>query len=56
MTNAHEWLKAHRCPHCTHRKQAACPYTVKQRKCRDGWTCAGYRCDVESHFLARWAK
>ena len=51
MTDSREWLKAHRCPHCTHRKQAACPYTVKERKCRDGWTCAGYRLDVKE-----WAK
>lgn len=54
--SAREWLEANRCPHCTKRNQVACPYQVKQRIGGDGWTCAGYRCDVESQFRARWAK
>ena len=38
---ARAWLKRERCPHCVHRDQVACLYTVKLTM--DGWKCCGYR-------------
>ena len=40
--NATKWLKANKCPHCTKRKQAACPYVVNT-KAGGGYVCKGYR-------------
>lgn len=48
--SALEWLEENRCPWCIHRGQAACVYQVRETKCRDGFRCAGYRCDVDRRF------